>query len=187
MKTLMIAFSWCLVAGVMFHGALALDGIPEGTELVKISKERVPMDLRLVTLCVSMDGVVGPHDAAEVNVYVNDQVIDYRKKNPEDFDYPVGSVFVKEKFPSVGAAEPDLATIMVKKKDEGHVSDWEFSMVSLPDREPVRPNASVSCADCHERYEERGYISKKSEELLLKFIGIEGRSGGVDDAGVADE
>ena len=128
------------------------------------------MDPRLLTLCVGPGMVVGPHDAAEVDIYVNPVVVEYRKKNPQAFAYPVGSKFVKKKYPKVGAKNPDIATVMVKTADTGKVSDWEFSMLRLPDGKALEHSGRVSCADCHERYKDRGYISRESEAAMREFL-----------------
>lgn len=141
-------------------------------ELTKITLERIPMDKRLLTLCVASGPtrVLGPHVAAEVDVYMNPVALEYRKKHPDKFDYPVGSKFVKRKYPKVGAKDPDIETIMVKTKSEGAVTDWEFSMRSLPDQKPLEPSGRVSCADCHEDYEDRGFISSQSENALQAYL-----------------
>lgn len=138
--------------------------------LVKITLKRIPMDERLLTLCVGPGAVVGPHDSAEVDVYMNPVALDYRKAHPKEFDYPVGSIFVKKKYPKVGARDADVETIMVKRKSDGVVGDWEFSMRSLPDHKPIKPAARVSCADCHQKYAARGFISRESEEALQGYL-----------------
>ena len=139
-------------------------------ELIKITKKRIPMDPRLLTLCVGPGAVVGPHDAAEVDIYVNPVVAEYRRKNPTAFAYPIGSKFVKKKYPRVGAKDPDIATVMLKTAETGKVTDWEFSMVRLKDGKRLTHSGSVSCADCHERYKSRGYISRESEEAMQQFL-----------------
>lgn len=79
-------------------------------DLVKITKERIPMDKRLLSLCIGPQAAVGPHSAAEVDVFVNSTVIDYRSKTRDSFSYPVGAKFVKKKYPKIGAKTPDMAT-----------------------------------------------------------------------------
>jgi hypothetical protein len=66
-------------------------------KLVKISSKRIPMDKRLLTLCVGPGAVLGPHSVAEVDIYANEIALQFRKDNPGKFDYPVGSIFVKKK------------------------------------------------------------------------------------------
>ena len=46
----------------------------------------------------------------------------------------------------------------------------QFSMVRLSDGKPLKHTGSISCADCHERYEERGYISRESEDAMQEFL-----------------
>jgi len=139
-------------------------------KLVKISKKRIPMDKRLLTLCVGPGAVVGPHAVAEVDIYTNEITLNYRKENPGKHDYPVGSIFVKKKYPGLGVENPDIATVMVRKDNKGKVSDWEFSMESLPDQKPIRPKGRISCADCHEKYEDTGFVSSVSEKVFQEYL-----------------
>jgi hypothetical protein len=159
-----------IIAGLLVSLSLAAPLIQEKSDLVKITDKRIPMDERLRRLCIGPEAVVGPHSSAEVDIYVNSIAIKYRRENPTKFSYPVGSKFVKEKYSKIGDKDPDVATIMLKKQNSGTITDWEFSMESLPSHKPITPKGRVSCASCHEHYEERGFISKKSEDELLKFL-----------------
>lgn len=158
---------------VAASGAVVLQAVQDARAdgLVKITKERIAMDEEIRTLCIGPERVVGPHAVAEVDLYVNPAVLDYRKANPGKFDYPIGSVFVKEKYPAANAREPDLATKMEKVRNSGTVADWVFSMHTLPEREPIEPKGRVSCASCHERYERQGFVSGRSEAALVDFLG----------------
>lgn len=167
MKTTVICLSLILGIGTILFAVQ--ETRPDG--LIKITKKRIPMDERLLSLCVGRSkDVVGPHAVAEVNIYINQKVQDYRSAHPQAFNYPVGSVFVKEKYSSVEAKSPDIATKMEKVRSEGKISDWEFSMYSLPDKKPIKPTGRTLCASCHERYEERGYISEEAETAMQEFL-----------------
>lgn len=157
---------------VIAGAALVLFAVQENRAdgLVKITKKRIPMDERLLSLCVGPEAVVGPHAVAEVDIYVNQVVLDYRKANPEKFVYPIGSIFVKEKYPEVDSRRPDIATKMEKIRNDGAVGDWDFSIYSLPEKKPIEPTGRVSCASCHERYGERGFISSQSETAIKDFL-----------------
>lgn len=169
MKGIFRTSAWVIVA---LGFGVAAEKPAEDDELVKITLQRIPMDERLLRLCMANGPalVLGPHVAAEVDVYMNPVALDYRRAHPDKFDYPVGSKFVKRKYPQVGAKDPDIETIMVKGKSEGAVTDWEFGMRSLPDHEPLQPAGEVSCADCHEKYEARGFISSQSENALQAYL-----------------
>lgn len=156
-------------------------------KLVKITPHRMLMGARLQELCIPLGAVVGPHSSAEVDIYVNDLVLAYRRKQGLAFDYPVGSIFVKKKYPSSGAASPDIATVMRKVTSDGTVYDWEFSMVSLPDGKKIPHKGRVSCVSCHEDYQKRGYISRESEQALQDFLQGELRGkAGVDGSALAE-
>lgn len=170
-KSLCICLAVALVVAIFSTWSSSLVASPPKEEkLTKITKERVPMNPRLLFLCVGPGAVVGPHAVAEVDIFVNEIVVQYRKENRDQYAYPVGSKFVKWKYPDAGVKDPDIATVMIRTASKGDVSDWEFSMHSLPDEKPLESKARVSCAECHERYEDRGYISDVSEKALREFL-----------------
>jgi hypothetical protein len=102
-------------------------GTGEGSsgDLVKITKKRIPMDSSVMALCFYRPKLWSPHTMAEADIYVNAKVIDYRRKNPGSFAYPIGSRFVKKKFSKGKKQEKpdDLGTVMVKKTNTGKVTD----------------------------------------------------------------
>ena len=69
---------------------VAMPLIDDTSELVKITDKRIPMDKRLLTLCIGPEPIVGPHSSAEVDIYVNSIVLEYRRENLTKFSYPVG-------------------------------------------------------------------------------------------------
>ncbi|MCB1227681.1 MAG: hypothetical protein KDK99_17825 [Verrucomicrobiales bacterium] len=164
-----ITLTIAVLSSVAFVSLAVQGGRSDG--LVKITKVRIPMDERLRLLCDGPDSVIGPHTSAEVDVYVNQAVLDYRRSNLDKFEYPLQSVFVKEKYSTVGAEKPDLATKMEKFQNHGTIDDWHFSMYSLPDLKPIKPKGHISCASCHDRYKERGFISRQSEKALRSYLG----------------
>ena len=104
----------------------------------------------------------GPHDPATAVVHANDVALDYRKKHPRSHAYPVGSVFLKEKFISGDADKLRLATVMERLKDDGTIDDWQFSITMFPSgtTEILRGNTAAACADCHSGFEKRGFLSQ---------------------------
>jgi hypothetical protein len=156
----------------------AVGGKPDGSEkdsakLMQITPARVVMAPRLMTLCYR-PRAFGPHEEPdEILVYANEIAIDYRRQHPTEFDYPIGSKFVKEKYPRYGDDKPDAATIMEKIATRGDVSDWNFSIVSLPDKTPLKPSGRESCAECHQEYKDTGFISSDLEAALKKFLKFE--------------
>lgn len=138
-------------------------------DMVKISPKRHSLDPKMMTLCASSTLFErGPHKNAEVLVYANHKVIDYRKENVERGDYPVGSVLLKEKYADLKVEKPHLATIMRRTGNDGGVDDWDFSMISLPGGKAVAmtANEKAACADCHGRFRTPGYLSIYSNALL---------------------
>ena len=145
--------------------------------MVKITQERIPMDLKVMRLCTYRPELFSPHTRAEADVYANPTAIEYRRNNPKAFAYPIGSMFVKKKFSKGNKQEkPDeIATVMVKKASTGKVRDWEFNFLRLSDGKilnPKTPAGQHSCTKCHQRYEKRGYISWESEFAMQEFLSI---------------
>lgn len=137
---------------------------PNPEVLVRITPHRIPLAASVAVLCITPTLVYGPHkDAAEVHIYANQRAIDYRHKHPNAFDYPIGSKFVKEKYSHPGDENPDAATIMERTANKGDVSDWNFSIVSLPDKTPLEPSSEVTCAECHRNFKDTGFVSSDSE------------------------
>jgi hypothetical protein len=141
--------------------------------LVRITPQRIVVSPRSSTLCFRPPPA-GPHDnTAEIHIFANQTALDYRCEHPNEYDYPIGSKFVKEKYSQAGDASPDAATIMERRSAKGDVSDWDFSIVALPEKTPLKSDGEVSCASCHEGYKDTGYISYESESALKMFLATE--------------
>lgn len=141
--------------------------------LIRITSNRIPLAEELMTLCMPPDSTYGPHaSTAEVHIYANRRVLDYRRQHPNEYSYPVGSKFVKEKYPIAGCDQPDVATIMERTGTRGDMTDWAFSIVSLPNKSPVPSVGSMTCAECHAHFRDTGFVSNKSESVLKKHLEI---------------
>src|SRR4051794_8481735 len=76
---------------------------PAAVDLVQITPQRIPMKQALWTYCIAPPTRDSPHaDAAEILVYANPIAVEYRRQHPSEFNYPIGSKFVKEKFSRPG-------------------------------------------------------------------------------------
>lgn len=144
------------------------------SEMVCITPHRIPMREETMRMCVSPEEIFGPHmSPAEIHLYANDLALEYRRAHPNAFDYPIGSKFEKRKYTEVSDSDPTVATIMERTGNTGAVSDWSFSIVSLPARTPLKQVEGISCAECHERHKDTGYVSDVTENALKKHLGIE--------------
>ena len=147
---------------------------PAAVDLVQITPERVPMKQALWTYCIQPPTADSPHaNAAEILVYANPVAVEYRRQHPREFAYPAGSKFVKEKYSLPTDQQPDVATIMERRGDKGDISDWRFSIVSLPDKIELPQTGRVTCAGCHQEYKDTGYVSNDSENALKRYLKIE--------------
>jgi hypothetical protein len=161
------------VAMKLMHDRSNVSWSVDPNGLVSITPQRIAISRRDLTLCF-IPPPAGPHDfSAEIHIYANKAVLDYRRAHPNKYDYPIGSKFVKEKYSQAGDRNPDAATIMERRASTGDVSDWNFSIVSLPDKTPVKATGRVTCVECHEGYKDTGYVSHESEAALRNFLAIE--------------
>lgn len=174
------ALAICAFAGVAISMQLARRREPQqaaptaGETLVQITPKRFPMRQSIMTDCIAPQFHHGPHaDAAEILIYANPVAVEYRRQHPTEFNYPIGSKFVKEKYSNPAAKQPDIATIMERRNDKGDVSDWRFAIVSLPDKIELPQTGRVTCAGCHQGYKDTGYVSNDSENALRQYLKIE--------------
>jgi hypothetical protein len=142
-------------------------------ELVCITPQRVPVEFQRMTLCIAPPPDIGPHDVPEILVYANQIALEFRRKHPNNFDYPIGSRFVKHKFASRWQEAPDAATVMVRTASRGDVTDWEFSSLSLPDEKKLGTVNDRSCIECHQAFAERGFISHDTEGALRRHLQLD--------------
>lgn len=140
--------------------------------LRKISPNRVMLSARMVTFCVASSVIAGPHAKGAILVYANDVALDYRRANPKKHDYPIGSVFLKEKYRDLKVTEPHLATVMNRVGESGAIDDWEFSVKSLSDgkQSGLSRNEAAACIDCHSGFKAFGFVSRNTEREVLKFL-----------------
>jgi hypothetical protein len=143
----------------------------DADKLIQISPARIPIPQAQATFCFA--DINGPHQVPEILLYANPIAVDYRRRNPSKFDYPVGSKFVKEQFSAPDQPSPDVATVMTRTKTTGEISDWEFTSLALPDRAQLGSANDESCIDCHRGFAERGFISRESEEALRRYLKLE--------------
>ena len=176
----LIASALCLLAltSLILLGCASLNtgaGKVSTDGMVKITKKRIPMDIAVMVLCAYRPGLYSPHTMAEADVFANAKVIDYRRENPKEFVYPIGSMFIKKKYSKSKKQEkPDeIGTVMVKKANTGKVTDWEFNFLRLNDGKLLKPKTPAgqhSCIKCHQRYASRGYVSRESEFAMQEFF-----------------
>jgi hypothetical protein len=145
----------------------------DAEKLVCITPHRIPVEFQRMTLCIAPAPDIGPHDVPEILVYANPIALDYRRMHPDNFDYPIGSTFVKHKFASRGQEVPDAATMMIRKANRGDISDWEFTSHSLPDQKLLGPANELSCIECHQGFGDRGFISWETEGALRRHLHLQ--------------
>ena len=74
--------------------------------------------------------------------------------------FPIGSVIVKEKLPSITSRSPELMTVMVKRQKGFNPAcgDWEFLVYRPGKRAPDAQGKLASCQSCHVQVGARSHV-----------------------------
>lgn len=101
----------------------------------------------LMVLCIGPDLRHGPHAQAGIRTYANDVALSHDLNG----EFPVGSVFIKEKFSKLDISElgpsksfpkkygpPDFITTMKKVRPGSGADKWHYSLVDLKARIVVK-------------------------------------------------
>ena len=158
---------------VVHAGPVAADMARDYKELIKINAQPIQVNLNLAMLCrlpVPEDfeaarANYGPHALASINVYVNELARD--AMIGRTYDYPEGSVIVKEKhrssFGITRSAEGDGWTGdgvggMIKRAEGSspESGDWEFFYTDAA--QPLEAGPIASCVDCHRKVTELDWV-----------------------------
>jgi Cytochrome P460 len=148
-----------------------LKRVKDPHQLIRFTKERVGLAGRLVTDC----GLPDPNHAellgglqAAIQVYVTPE--SFASFVNEEAKFPVGTIILKEKFPTMDAKAAELYTGMLKR-EKGYnpkAGDWEF-FVLTGDRNAVTARGRIdSCMDCHQQYAKSDFVTKRYRSAFLK-------------------
>lgn len=138
-------------------------------KLNRITAERIDTAHFMAASCIDPKQMPGPHIRPGIHIYVNDSVLETRRKNKTPGKYPAGSVIVKEKFTAKKSEKPDIITVMEKTGTTGEVNDWTFTMIRLSDHAIIREGFEISCAECHARHEQTGFVTPQTDRLIGEF------------------
>ena len=59
---------------------------------------------------------------------------------------------------------------MIRKANQGQISDWEFTAQTLPDGKQVWPVNNPTCLECHLDFATRGFISLETEGAVQSYL-----------------
>lgn len=150
--------------------SVSLPEVSNQTSLVRLTSARIPVSSFVSARCRVHDiRIDGPHEMEEAHLFASAQVLAYAKQNPDGANFPIGSVFTKEKY-HADDLTPHLATTMTRTGSKGDISDWQFGMYALPSHLPVDFD-QASCAYCHQqRYAENGFVSDETRKALREYL-----------------
>ena len=82
-----------------------------------------------------------------------------KRQNPV---FPEGSIIVKEKFVNQFAREPELLTVMVKRKQGYSVvtGDWEYVVLDGSASKIADQGTLTKCNSCHLSYKDSDYVTR---------------------------
>lgn len=144
-------------------------------KLTVIDKQpRKATDLSMA-FCRNVDGTLTPHEFVQgskvdamLKVYADSASVALVSKAKKDsVEFPVGSIFVKEKFLGKSTKTPHLLTAMKKVKPGRGADKWSYEMIDIKTRKPTKPVRSApTCVQCHTNYTASDGISTETFKLM---------------------
>lgn len=133
--------------------------------LTRVTEKRIALRAIYSDLCAPAEipghvRVTGRPDVA-IHVFINSTSAAAFKDPASRF--PVGTVVIKQKFPTVNAKEADFYTGMLKREAGFNPTcgDWEFFTLS-GDRRAVTARGRIeSCIDCHRQYAKTDFVTRR--------------------------
>ena len=133
--------------------------------LTRVTEQRIALRAIYSDLCAPIDlpdhaRLVGRPDVA-IHIYVTPTAAAAFKDSASRF--PVGTVVLKQKFPTVNHEEADFYTGMLKREAGFNPAcgDWEFFTMS-GDRRAVTARGRIeSCIDCHRQYAKTDFVTRR--------------------------
>jgi len=141
--------------------SLTLEEALEYRSLTPLHKELRCASFEFMVLCMDSPRTRkgagpthGPHALARIRTYANKIASDHRA----DSDFPVGSVFVKEKLPMFDRnAKPDFITTMKKIRAGSGIDTWQFMLIDLKAKKVLQDYETS----------EGGGIGRKEESIIV--------------------
>jgi hypothetical protein len=137
--------------------------------LQRITDEKINVSESVASLCADPFSRFGPHIKPGIHIYANQIAIEEKKKDSTSPSYPIGALFIKEKFEAKDNDEPSIITVMEKVANKGTVNDWQFYMIRLSDKTIVHDGFKASCVDCHGHFEKFNFVSPQTDSLLSEY------------------
>lgn len=135
---LIAGFGYCLAVRFAAPTDAKPMTLPEALDyrsLTPLHKELRYASMQFMVLCLDSAATRagagpthGPHALAGIRTYANKVALEHVK----NAEFPVGAVFVKEKFPMFDdGAKPDFITTMKKIRPGSGVETWQFMLIDL--------------------------------------------------------
>lgn len=128
-----------------------------------------------ITFCRNIVGAITPHEVIEdpkavpmLRVYADSASVALaRNQKKGDLSFPIGSIFVKEKFFDRSSTAPHLLTVMKKTKPGRGADKWAFEMINFKTKKATKPARSApTCVQCHSDYKATDGISTETFKVM---------------------
>lgn len=119
----------------------------------------VMMNPRAAAACAAAFPL-NPHESAWASVYVNAQGTSAMMTESHPA-FPVGSMIVKEKLYDPKAKDPEVLTVMIKRK-QGYnppSRDWEYLVLDGPATKIMERGKLARCNECHQDYPDTDFVT----------------------------
>lgn len=139
-------------------------------DLPRITPTQIDIAEAVSGMCRDPRDIHGPHIKPGILIYASPSAITAKTKKTDATRYPLGTLFVKEKFETKDSTTPNVITVMEKTTNHNSVNDWTFTMIRLSDRSIVREGFKKSCTECHQSYTRTDFVSHSTDALLADYV-----------------
>ena len=160
--------STCLFAAEKMSNAEIVQLLITPKALVQVNAKRVEISPEVKLLCappneedIKTHRQLVAGKSAFVNVFVTPGGVDAMKDRPAVF--PVGTVILKQKFPTATSKTTELYTGMLKREPgyNPDCGDWEFFTLSGNGKVVTARGKIDSCIECHKEYPKTDFVTKE--------------------------
>ncbi|HEY0079960.1 MAG TPA: cytochrome P460 family protein [Pyrinomonadaceae bacterium] len=140
----------------------------------RVNSQRFRMQMITAVLCrmpTPLDKALedgGPHRDKFVTVYVNNKGKDAMMSQPRP-KFPVGSLIVKEKFPTAEGGSPELMTAMLKREAgyNPESGDWEYLVLNGEGTKIEARGKLAECMSCHAIVDKQDFVFRSYHPVTI--------------------
>jgi Cytochrome P460 len=148
---------------------ISLSDIKNYRSLIRVNRKPIDMQAETIMMCAMPQDFLGPHYSPGIVYYINQTAKKGIKTFPDNKQFPIGSLIVKEKQERKTEDSVKIITVMKKIRAGRGENTWNYKMYDVQKWLEVDVSQQArgpTCLECHRRYRESDYISSKGMSLL---------------------